>query len=72
MPVDRLSRVYSFDALGSYAMIPIGQWVAGPLAAAIGTEEAILGSTGVIVVSIAATLAVPQFATFGAPIRLPA
>jgi MFS family permease len=60
IPQDRLSRVYSFDALGSYAMIPIGQLVAGPLALALGTEDAILACAAVIAVSIAATLAVPS------------
>ena len=60
IPQDRLSRVYSFDALGSYAMIPIGQLVAGPLALALGTEDAILACAAVIAASIAATLAVPS------------
>ncbi|HEX6234400.1 MAG TPA: hypothetical protein VFZ63_14835 [Jiangellaceae bacterium] len=36
VPTDRLARVYSFDAVGSYAMIPIGQLAAGPLAAVAG------------------------------------
>ena len=60
IPQDRLSRVYSFDAIGSYAMIPIGQLVAGPLALALGTEDAILACAVVIAASIAATLAVPS------------
>jgi hypothetical protein len=60
VPQDRLSRVYSFDALGSYAMIPIGQLVAGPLALALGTEDAILACAAVIAVAIGATLAVPS------------
>jgi MFS family permease len=60
IPQDRLSRVYAFDALGSYAMIPIGQLVAGPLALALGTEDAILVCAGVIATSISATLAVPS------------
>ena len=60
IPQDRLSRVYSFDAVGSYAMIPIGQLVAGPLALALGTEDAILACAVVIAASIAATLAVPS------------
>jgi MFS family permease len=60
IPQDRLSRVYSFDAVGSYAMIPIGQLVAGPLALALGTEDAILACAAVIAASIAATLAVPS------------
>jgi MFS family permease len=60
VPQDRLSRVYSFDALGSYAMIPIGQLVAGPLALALGTTDAILACAAVIAISIGATLAVPS------------
>jgi MFS family permease len=60
VPQDRLSRVYSFDALGSYAMIPLGQLAAGPLALALGTEDAILACAAVITVSIGATLAVPS------------
>jgi predicted MFS family arabinose efflux permease len=57
---DRLSRVYAFDALGSYAMIPIGQLAAGPLALALGTEDAIMACAVVVAVSIGATLAVPS------------
>jgi MFS family permease len=60
VPQDRLARVYSFDALGSYAMIPIGQLAAGPLALALGTEDAILACAAVIAVAIGATLAVPS------------
>ena len=60
VPQDRLSRVYSFDALGSYAMIPIGQLAAGPLALALGTEDAIMACAVVVAVSIGATLAVPS------------
>ena len=54
------SRVYSFDALGSYAMIPLGQLVAGPLALALGTQDAILACATVIAIAIGTTLAVPS------------
>jgi hypothetical protein len=60
VPQARLSRVYSFDALGSYAMIPLGQLVAGPLALALGTQDAILACATVIAIAIATTLAVPS------------
>ena len=30
IPADRLSRVYSYDALGSWALIPLGLAIAGP------------------------------------------
>jgi MFS family permease len=36
VPGDRLGRVYSIDALGSYALIPVGYAVAGALADAVG------------------------------------
>jgi hypothetical protein len=52
---DRLSRVYSYDALGSFALIPLGLAVAGPVAEAVGTR-ATLFAAGLI--SLTATLAV--------------
>ena len=32
VPADKLARVYSYDMLGSFVAIPLGQVVAGPLA----------------------------------------
>jgi MFS family permease len=55
IPQDRLSRVYSYDALGSFALIPLGLAVAGPVAEVVGTR-ATLFAAGLI--SLTATLAV--------------
>jgi MFS family permease len=55
IPQDKLSRVTSYDALGSFALIPLGLAVAGPLADAIGTRETILAAAAI---SLTATLAV--------------
>src|SRR6185437_4579655 len=44
IPQDRLSRVYSYDALGSFALIPLALAVAGPLAEAIGTRATLVGA----------------------------
>ncbi|MFL5924288.1 MAG: MFS transporter [Gaiellaceae bacterium] len=52
---DRLSRVYSYDALGSFALIPLGLAAAGPVAEAIGTSTTLFAAG---LISLTATLAV--------------
>ena len=39
VPQETLSRVYSYDALGSFVLIPIGLAVVGPVADVLGTSE---------------------------------
>jgi MFS family permease len=55
IPQEKLSRVYSYDALGSWVLIPLGLAVAGPIAELIGTRETILAAAAI---SLSATLAV--------------
>ena len=55
IPQEKLSRVYSYDALGSWVLIPLGLAVAGPLAEVFGTRDTILGAAAI---SLTATLAV--------------
>jgi len=55
IPQDRLSRVYSYDALGSFALIPLALAIAGPVAEAIGTRPTLIAAG---VLSLCATLAV--------------
>lgn len=59
VPQEMLSRVYSYDALGSFVFMPIGQVAAGPIAVAIGTEQALLVGAGVIAVATIGMFAVP-------------
>jgi hypothetical protein len=59
IPHDRLSRVSSYDALGSWALMPLGLAAIGPVAELIGTRATLLGCG---VVSLSATLAVLLFA----------
>jgi MFS family permease len=55
VPPERLARVYSYDALGSFVAIPIGQLTIAPIAAHAGTRATLIGGACLIA---AATLAV--------------
>jgi len=52
-----LSRAYSYDALGSFVAMPIGQLVAGPLGAAFGYTQVMVGAGIAYVAICLATLA---------------
>jgi MFS family permease len=56
----RLSRVASYDALGSFVAVPIGQVLAGPLAAAVGASAAVWIAVLVYVTAQSACLLVPD------------
>jgi len=58
IPQDRLSRVYSYDALGSYAFIPIGAAAAGPLAAVLGVRTTLFGGAALVLLCTLSMLAV--------------
>ncbi len=60
VPRDRLSRVASYDALGSFVAIPLGQLLAGPLAAAVGVTAAVCLAVAVYVSAQVAVLVVPD------------
>ena len=59
IPPHRLSRVYAYDALGSLVSIPIGQVLAGPLAAAVGVQEAVVLCGLAVMVAGGLAIAVP-------------
>lgn len=60
VPQQKLSRVFSYDALGSFVAIPIGQLAAGPLAAALDASV-VVTACGVLVATMCAlTLADPS------------
>jgi MFS family permease len=60
VPADALSRVSAYDWLGSIVFLPLGLAIAGPAADLIGVERTLWLSVAVLVVSTAATLAVPD------------
>jgi MFS family permease len=55
IPGEKLSRVSSYDALGSFVLIPVGLSVVGPVSEQIGTRTTLYG---VAALNLAATLAV--------------
>jgi predicted MFS family arabinose efflux permease len=56
IPQDRLSRVSSYDALGSFVAIPIGAAAAGPIAAAVGVGTTLWSCASVILLCTFAML----------------
>jgi hypothetical protein len=56
IPSRVLSRVNSYDALGSFVFIPLGLVIAGPLAERFGVTNTLWGFLAVGVVSIGAAL----------------
>jgi len=53
VPREALSRVYSYDMVGSFIAVPLGEVVVGPLAHAAGTVPVLLGCAAVIVLATA-------------------
>jgi predicted MFS family arabinose efflux permease len=67
VPADSLSRVSSYDMLGSLMFGPIGLMLAGPAAYLFGTEEALLGCAVIVVVATLAALLSPGVRNLRAP-----
>ncbi|MFH9296744.1 MFS transporter [Streptomyces sp. NPDC017520] len=55
-----LARVYSYDMLGSFLAMPIGELAAGPAANAFGLRSAMFGVGLIMVLSVAAMLMAPS------------
>jgi MFS family permease len=56
VPADRLARVYSYDMLGSFVAIPVGQVVAGPLAQAYGAPATLVGAAALCALAVVGML----------------
>jgi hypothetical protein len=63
IPGEALSRVSSYDALGSYILIPLGLALAGPVATAIGTSTTLYAVAVLNAVAAAAVLGVREVRT---------
>ena len=60
IPEEVLSRVFSYDALGSFLAIPVGQLLAGPLASWFGAQEVAIGGAILYALLVSATLLSPS------------
>ncbi|CAN5176420.1 MFS transporter [soil metagenome] len=71
IPADRLSRVYSYDAAGSYIAIPVGEVLVGPLAQNLGVQPVLFGCAALIVLVSVAVAAARSVRALTTDHRLP-
>jgi predicted MFS family arabinose efflux permease len=60
VPAAALSRVSSYDALGSFVLMPLGSAVAGPVASVIGLTQTLVATTVIELVCFAVIIAQPS------------
>jgi MFS family permease len=60
VPADKLARVYSYDMVGSFVAIPVGQVLAGPIARAVGVEPTLVGAAVLVGLAVVGMLASPD------------
>ncbi len=74
VPDDMLSRAYSYDALGSFVAIPVGQLLFGPLGSAFGAQRVVLVAGLAYLAIVLATLTsrsvrtLPRVSTISSPV----
>jgi MFS family permease len=61
---DEISRVTSWDAVGSYALQPVGLALVGPIAAAIGVSTTLYAAGGIFLVITVGVIAMPSVWNF--------
>jgi len=70
IPEEELSRVSSWDSLGTYALQPIGLAAVGPIAIAIGLSTTLYAAGALAALTTCVVLAMPAVRNF-APVSLP-
>jgi MFS family permease len=60
VPSHALSRVTAYDWMGSELFMPLGYVIAGPLAAGLGRDAALLGAGALLVLAALAVVSVPS------------
>ncbi|HEY7271638.1 MAG TPA: MFS transporter [Actinoplanes sp.] len=56
IPSDKLARVYSYDMVGSFIAIPIGEVLAGPVAQATSVEGTLIGAATLVLAAVVGML----------------
>lgn len=69
VPADELARVSSWDYLGSLVMLPVGQAIAGPVAAVLGLTTTLYAAAGLGFVLFAVSLLARSVRDFSPPPR---
>lgn len=64
VPPSELSRVASWDEVGSLALQPLGQAASGPIAVAVGLSATLYGASGLTLILLLGVLAVPAVRNF--------
>lgn len=64
IPAEEISRVSSWDAVGSYALAPVGLALAGPIAAAVGVSTTLYAAGGISLAITLALIALPSIRDF--------
>ena len=56
VPADKLARVYSYDMVGSFVAMPVGEMTIGPIAGAAGLEPTLIGAGLLMTLAVLAML----------------
>ena len=72
VPEHAQSRVSSYDALGSFVLIPVGVALVGPIAGVVGTTATLWLTVGVFLASTAVIVSIPSVRAIRAPEPVPA
>jgi Major Facilitator Superfamily len=67
VPIGQVSRVSSFDWLGSTALYPLGLVIAPPIAALVGTENVLRAIAVIVAVGVVPLLCTPSIRRIGIP-----
>ena len=65
VPASARSRVSSYDALGSFVLMPLGSAIAGPVAGAVGVTETLVATAAIEAACFAVIIAQPSVWAIG-------